>query len=194
MVKIDLNELEKYGRKGLKYDRVEPEYIPVEQDTLKRINHMSSHKEKEYVAEVIDDEQISDIAEKRELHLKDGTLQDFELEKYECDWKEEMNVTIVEENVLSMRPVAEGKEVPVGGGAYNMYRCGVCGSDFNGIKAIKEHKKNRCTKKYPCMGCDVVMETQKGLFTHISNVHGVEVHACDKCGEAFKMDEERKDH
>ena len=35
LVKIDLNELEKYGRKGLKYDRVEPEYITVEEETLK---------------------------------------------------------------------------------------------------------------------------------------------------------------
>ena len=96
--KIDLIEVQKYGRCGLQYEREQLEMIPINKKHLIKIEPVQEEDEKETL-DVIDEEAEAEIAAKRSLHFQRGHLRDFEIEKVAVDTKKETNTTVVEDQM-----------------------------------------------------------------------------------------------
>ena len=100
--KIDLIEVQKYGRCGLQYEQEELEMIPINKKCLIKIEPVEEEEENETL-DVIDEEGEAEIAAKRSLHFQKGHLRDFKIEKVAVDPKKEINTTVVEDE-MSIQP------------------------------------------------------------------------------------------
>ena len=100
--KIDLIEVQKYGRCRLQYEREELEMIPIDKKCLIKIEPVEEEEENKTL-DVIDEEEEAEIAAKRSLHFQRGHLRDFEIKKVAVDLKKETNTTVVEDQ-MSIRP------------------------------------------------------------------------------------------
>ena len=151
--KIDLIEVQKYGRCGLQYEREELEMIPINKKRLIRIELVEEEEEKETL-DVIDEEGEAEIAAKRSLHFQREHLRDFEIEKVAVDPKKETNTTVVEDQ-MSIRPRTRympeetqeemPEEMPEESVLLDIeekgiFECSVCFTRFGLLTELREHK------------------------------------------------------
>ena len=183
--KIDLIEVQKYGRCGLQYEREELEMIPINKKRLIKIEPVQEEEEKEML-DVIDEEGEAEIAAKRSLHFQRGHLRDFEIEKVAVDTKKETNTTVVEDQ-MSIRPQTHympeemqeetPEETPEESLLLDIeekgiFECSVCFSRFGLLTELREHKIecDKAEKKFECRICGNRFILEKSRDFHYEKI------------------------